>query len=59
MAWQTLEQRLRELSARCSAAEKRAADAEDYAERTCAIYHRLYQDHAARLRALEGRPSPG
>jgi len=55
----TLEEKLMILMARISAAERRAEAAESYAERTNRIYHGLYQKHAARLDALEGKGSSG
>lgn len=55
MAWLTLEEKLRAIMGRLVAAEKRASDAAEYAERTCRIYHSLYEKHDQRLRALERR----
>lgn len=57
MALYTLEERLRILLTRIAAAERRAEAVEEYAERTCRIYHSLYQKHAARLDALERKGS--
>jgi len=55
VAWVTLEEKLRQLSARCAAAERRAQNAEEYAERTCRIYHGMYEKHRDRIAAIERR----
>ncbi len=55
MAWVTLEEKLRQLSARCAAAERRAQAAEEYAERTVRIYHGLYENHRDRIIVIERR----
>lgn len=57
MALYTLEERLRILLERIAHAERRAAAVEDYAERTCRVYHDLYRKHAERLDALERKVS--
>jgi hypothetical protein len=53
----TLEERLRILLARITAAEMQAQRTEEYAERTNRIYHSLYEKHSARLDALERKGS--
>lgn len=55
MAWLTLEEKLRLIMRRLAAAEDRAQRAEEYAERTCRIYHGLYEKHRDRIAALERR----
>ena len=57
MALYTLEEQLRIIAARAMAAERRAQAAEEYAERTCRVYHNLYLRHAKRLDALERKGS--
>jgi len=53
VAWHTLEEKLRTIMERLGRVERRSEETMDYAERTCRIYHGLYQTHADRLEALE------
>ena len=52
---ETIAERFSRLERRLREAEKLASDTMEYAERTCRIYHGLYQAHADRLAALERR----